>query len=41
MCLNETYRAVRKGKNMSDKFPTQNGLKQEEALSQLLFNLRN
>jgi hypothetical protein len=26
------------GKNLSDKFPIQNGLKQEDALSPLLFN---
>jgi hypothetical protein len=33
MCLNETYSTVRTG-----KFPIQNGLKQEDALSQLFFN---
>jgi hypothetical protein len=27
MCLNETYSKVRVGKLLSDKFPTQNGLK--------------
>jgi hypothetical protein len=27
MCLNETYSTVCKGKNLSDKFPIQNGLK--------------
>jgi hypothetical protein len=37
MCLNETYSAVRRGKNLSDKFPVQNGLKQGDALSPLLF----
>jgi hypothetical protein len=29
MCLNETYNKVRVGKHLSDKFPAQNGLKQE------------
>jgi hypothetical protein len=38
MCLNETYSRVRIGKNLSDKFPIQNGLKQGDALSPLLFN---
>jgi hypothetical protein len=38
MCLNETYSKVRVGKHLSDKFPIQNGLKQEDALSPLLFN---
>jgi hypothetical protein len=38
MCLNETYSKVRIGKLSSDKFPIQNGLKQEDALSPLLFN---
>jgi hypothetical protein len=38
MCLNETYSRVRIGKNPSDKFSVQNGLKQGEALSPLLFN---
>jgi hypothetical protein len=38
MCLNETYSKVRIGKLLSDKFPIQNGLKQEDALSPLLFN---
>jgi hypothetical protein len=37
MCLNETYSKVRIGKLLSDKFPVQNGLKQD-ALSPLLFN---
>jgi hypothetical protein len=37
MCLNETYGRVRIGKNLSDKFTIQNGLKQD-ALSPLLFN---
>jgi hypothetical protein len=38
MCLNETYSKVRIGKNCPTNFPTQNGLKQGDALSQLLFN---
>jgi hypothetical protein len=38
MCLNETYSKVRVGKSLSDKFPIQNGLKQGDALSQLLFS---
>jgi hypothetical protein len=38
MCLNETYSKVRIGKLLSDKFPIQNGLKQRDALSPLLFN---
>jgi hypothetical protein len=38
MCLNETYSKVRVGKHLSDKFPVQNGLKQGDALSPLLFN---
>jgi hypothetical protein len=33
MCLNETY-----SKHLSDNFPIQNGLKQRDALSPLLFN---
>jgi hypothetical protein len=32
LCLNETYSKVRIGKLLSDKFPTQNGLKQGNAL---------
>jgi hypothetical protein len=35
-CLNETYSAVHKSKNLTDKFPIQNDLKQDD-LSQLLF----
>jgi retron-type reverse transcriptase len=38
MCLNETYNKVRIGKHFSDSFPIQNGLKQGDALSPLLFN---
>jgi sorting nexin-29 len=38
MCLNETYSTVCIGKYQSDKFPVQNGLKQRDALSPLLFN---
>jgi sorting nexin-29 len=38
MCLNETYSTVHIGKYQSDKFPIQNGLKQGDALSLLLFN---
>jgi hypothetical protein len=38
MCLNETYSKVRIGKLLSDKFPVQNGLKQGDGLSSLLFN---
>jgi hypothetical protein len=38
MCLNLTYSTVRIGKHQSDKFPIQNGQKQGDALSPLLFN---
>jgi hypothetical protein len=38
MCLNETYSTMRVGKYQSDKFLVQNGLKQADALSPLLFN---
>jgi hypothetical protein len=38
MCLNETYSKVRIGKHLSDSFPIQNGLKQGDVLSPLLFN---
>jgi hypothetical protein len=38
MCLNETYITVHTGKYQSDKFSIQNGLKQGNALSPLLFN---
>jgi hypothetical protein len=37
MFLNETYSRVRIGKNLCDKFTVQNGLKQGDALSPLLF----
>jgi hypothetical protein len=37
MCLNETYSRVHVDKK-SDEFPIQNGLKQGDALSPLLFN---
>ena len=37
MCLTETYSRVRVGKNLSDKFPIRNGVKQGDALSPLLF----
>jgi hypothetical protein len=39
MCLNETYIRVRIGKNLSDKFTVQNGLKQGDVLSPLLWNM--
>jgi hypothetical protein len=38
MCLNETYSKVRISKHLSDSFLIQNGLKQGDALSPLLFN---
>jgi hypothetical protein len=38
MCLNETYSKVRIGTNLSYNFPIQNGLKQGDAFSPLLFN---
>ena len=38
MCLNETYGTIRERKHLSEKFPIRNGLKQEYALSPLLFN---
>jgi hypothetical protein len=38
MCLNKTFSKVRIGKYFCDTFPVQNGLKQGDALSPLLFN---
>jgi hypothetical protein len=38
MCLNETRSEVHIGKHLSDNFPVQYGLKQENALSPLPFN---
>ena len=38
MSLTETYSRVRVGKNVSDRFPIKNGLKQGDALSPMLFN---
>jgi hypothetical protein len=38
MCLNETYSIVRIGKYQYDQISIQNGLKQGDALSPLLFN---
>jgi hypothetical protein len=38
MCLNETYSKVRTGKQLSDNFPIQKGLKLGDALSPLIFN---
>jgi len=38
MCLNETCSKTRTGKNLSDAFPIQNGLKQWDASSPLLLN---
>jgi hypothetical protein len=38
MCLNKTYSNVRKGKHLSDSFLIQNGLKQGDVLTPLLFN---
>jgi hypothetical protein len=37
MCLNETYIKVRIGKHLSDSFPIQNGLKEGDAVSPMLF----
>jgi hypothetical protein len=38
LCLNETYSKVRMCKHLSDNFPTQNDLKQGDALLLLLLN---
>jgi hypothetical protein len=38
LCLNETYNKVCICKYFSDSFPIQNGLKQGDSLSPLLFN---
>jgi hypothetical protein len=38
MCLTETHSRVQVGKNLSDKFPIRNGLKQGDALLPLLFS---
>jgi hypothetical protein len=38
MCLNEIYSKVHTGKQLSDSFPIQNGLKQENGLSPLFFD---
>jgi hypothetical protein len=38
ICLNEICNKACIGKNLSDNFPIQNGLKQINALSPLLFN---
>jgi hypothetical protein len=38
VCLGETYGKVHVGRHLSDNFPIQNGLKQGDALSSLLFN---
>jgi hypothetical protein len=38
MCLNERYSKINIDKHLSDKIPIQNGLKQGNALSPLLFN---
>jgi hypothetical protein len=38
ICLNKTYNKVHIGKHLSDSFPIQNGLKQLDSLSPLLFS---
>ena len=38
MCLTEIYSRVQLGMNLSDMFPMRNDLKQEDALSPLLFS---
>jgi len=37
MSLTETFNTVRVGKNVSDRFPNRNGLKQGDALSPIFF----
>jgi len=39
MSLTETCSRVRVGKNVSDRFPIRNGLKQGDALTPILFNV--
>jgi hypothetical protein len=39
ICLNEKYGKVRISKYLSDNFPTENGLKQGDAVSPLFLNL--
>jgi len=39
MSLTETYSRVRVGKNVSDRFPIRNGLKQGDALSPMFLTL--
>jgi hypothetical protein len=39
MCLNETYSKVRIGKNLSDNFPGQNGIKQGRCFIATAFQL--
>jgi hypothetical protein len=39
MYLNKTYSTVGIGKNLSDAFPTQNSMKQGDALSVLFYNI--
>jgi hypothetical protein len=41
MCLNATLSKIRVGKYLSDTFLIQNGLKQEDDLSPLLFNFHS
>jgi len=38
MSLTETYSRAQAGRNVSDRFPIRNGLKQGDALSPMLFN---
>ena len=39
MCLTEKYSRVRVGKNVSDRFPIRNGLKQGDALTPIFLTL--